>query len=252
MFLIKYIKKVLFPFYSFLKEVIYNLKHWNQPRLLFIGDSHAWVFEYIKQNNLLPEFNIKVITVNGATAQGMLNPNSKSNALKIFRKKIKKYPYRGIFVQLGEIDCGFLIWHRAQKYEESVDFQMERSLSNYFKFVDWLYKERCQNIILTGAILPTIKNNQDWGEIAWLRRFIKSTQRERTDLTFEYNSRLQKYTKNKKIGYIEITKEILNKNTNLVSDFYLSEKKIDHHLSVQKTASLWIKEIRDYLKYDNK
>lgn len=44
-------------------------------------------------------------------------------------------------------------------------------------------------IVLTGAILPTIKDSQNWGDIASKRKEIKATKKERASLTIEYNKR---------------------------------------------------------------
>lgn len=51
-------------------------------RILCCGDSHTDVFDYcnLKQNM----FTFDVCVVGGATAQGAVNPNSKTNALNIF------------------------------------------------------------------------------------------------------------------------------------------------------------------------
>lgn len=171
-------KKVyLYKIYNFFKNKInkilnfffehyYDFKNKDKPKLLFIGDSHARVFEYIKKKSFL-NYYLNIIWVGGATAQGMVNPNSKTNALQIFQEKIKNNTYKHIFIQLGEVDCGFVIWYRAKKYSETIEFQMERSLKNYFSFVKWLMENKCKSIILTGAILPTIKDGVDWGGGSW-------------------------------------------------------------------------------------
>jgi hypothetical protein len=55
-----------------------------------------------------------VCIVGGATAQGAVNPNSKTDALAIFQKKIKYTNADNILIMLGEVDCGYLIWVRSK------------------------------------------------------------------------------------------------------------------------------------------
>jgi len=130
-----------------------------------LGDSHVAMFEYIKQNKLLKKTKINCTIVGGGTAMGMVNPNSKTNALQIFKTKINNISKQDyIFLLLGEVDCGFLIWYRAKKYNHSVSAQFETSLTNYFKFITWLI-EREHNIVVCSAPLPTIYDDQPLGEI---------------------------------------------------------------------------------------
>ena len=54
-------------------------------KILCCGDSHTRVFDYC--NSRQNEFVFDVCVVSGATAQGAVNPNSKTDALNIFEKK---------------------------------------------------------------------------------------------------------------------------------------------------------------------
>lgn len=217
----------------------------RDKQLMCIGDSHIEVFNYIKKNNLIPGYKIEVKSVGGATAQGMVNPNSKTKALLIFKKYLEKINRQSwILIQLGEVDCGFVIWYRAEKYGLTIEKQMETSLTNYFSFLKDLRSKGFKNIVILGAILPTIKDNQDWGKVANLRKEIKATLKERTCLTLRYNSYLKKFALQMKFHYIDITNYILNKKTGVINEIYLNEINTDHHLSNKLTAKLWINELR--------
>ena len=220
----------------------------GKERLLFIGDSHNQMFQYIKKHKMLKEFSVRILTVPGATAQGMANPHSKTNALEFFKRAVGNKRYRAIFIQLGEVDCGFVIWHRCMKYGESVDTQLERSLGNYFNFVNYLIEKGHRKVVLTGAVLPTIKDNGvSWGEVAHLRREVRATQKERTDLTLRYNDGLRKFAGETGLPYIDITDNVLDARTGLVADEYLNENPLDHHLSAGKVAPLWVRKIEGCL-----
>ncbi len=95
-------------------------------KILVLGDSHCDIFRYcnIKQNDIY----FDVHNVGGATAQGSVNPNSNTNALNIFRNKIHKInktDYKYVIINLGEVDCGFVIWYRKKKYNISTEEQLK-------------------------------------------------------------------------------------------------------------------------------
>ena len=56
--------------------------------ILVFGDSHIDVFRYT--NNKQKNHKFYTLEVPGATAQGAVNPNSKTNALQIFSQFLNK------------------------------------------------------------------------------------------------------------------------------------------------------------------
>ena len=109
-------------------------------------------------------FVFDVCAVGGATAQGVVNPNGKTNALNIFKNKINSSHADKILIMLGEVDCGFIIWVRSKRYNISVDEQINNSINNLFKFIDNIINTTTytnQDIIICGSVLPTIKDNTD-------------------------------------------------------------------------------------------
>ena len=230
-------------------------------RILVFGDSH--VREYFgstditgksktknKSMNLIQsEFYFVVHYVSGATAQGAVNPKSKTNALNIFKQKLNKInpnDYDHVAIMLGEVDCGFVIWYRSEKYLISVEEQLKLTTNNLFEFIG---KEIAtifdpSKIILFGSVLPTIKDDTKYGEIAMLRSSIKATQLERTNLTLKYNNILKNTSNKLGYKYIDITKDKINKDTNLVDDEYLKIDKNNHHLSFKKIWKFWINRLK--------
>lgn len=212
-------------------------------KLLFLGDSHAQVFRFIAKEKLLGNCEIDVVDVPGATAQGIVNPESQTNALQTFRGYVKAHgAYDYIFIQLGEVDCGFVIWYRAKKYREPVRRQLENSLDHYFTFAAWLKENTSARVVLTGATPPTIKDGQDQ---AWRpddpRKEVTTSLAGRTALTLEYNRRLQEHARESGLGYIEITQYVMDEHG--LMEYYRHPDPLDHHLSESRTAPLWAKEI---------
>ena len=223
-------------------------------KILVIGDSHArCYFKDKKMGNVQSDFHFDVYYVSGATAQGAVNPTSKTNALSKFREilnKINSNDYDYVAIMLGEVDCGFVIWYRAEKYSISVDEQLNLSVNNLFKFIhdEVLLKFKPKQVIVMGSVLPTIKDDQDWGEVCHLRGSIKATQLERTNLTLKYNDILKKTSDKHNYTYIDITRETINENTELIDDDYLNNNKNNHHLSFEKIWKFWINNLKETLR----
>ena len=178
----------------------------DPKKILVLGDSHAREC-FSKMKELQPEFDFDVKFVSGATAQGAVNPTSKTNALNIFKKKLAECnadSYHYVMIMLGEVDCGFVIWYRSEKHNISVKDQLHLSISNLFNFIknEVLEVFNPDQVILAGSVLPTIKDDQDWGEIA---------------------------------------------HTNTISDEFLNSDRSNHHLSFEKTYSFWLNNLRKTL-----
>ena len=54
-------------------------------KILCCGDSHAKVFKFCNEKQYDIIFDVCIVS--GATAQGAVNPNSKTDALNLFEKK---------------------------------------------------------------------------------------------------------------------------------------------------------------------
>jgi hypothetical protein len=215
--------------------------------LFCFGDSHVSVFNYIDDQKVLKNTKIFVTMVPGATALGMVNPNSKTNALNIFYSNLVDIPKdSSLLFMLGEVDCGFVIWYRAQKYGIDVKEQLFQSINNYFSFLkvveDLGYKNN--NIIVCTPPPPTIKDNQKWGEVANLRREVKATQKERTELTLYYNEIIRSLCQQRGYKIIDTEKEFIDPKTSLVRAQYLNKNPLDHHLDNESASTVYIRKLK--------
>ncbi|MGC6471075.1 MAG: hypothetical protein ACON4E_07400 [Flavobacteriales bacterium] len=218
-------------------RIIYFLKRLIRPFLNpkvihFIGDSHVDVFWHMEHSPLyfwriIPKIKI----VHGATATGLANPNSKTKAFNEFinySKKIRPDDY--IVVQLGEVDCGFAIWYRAEKHGISVEEQTDLAVNNYSSIMDCFYEISGEKCYVSSAVLPTIKDNQEFGEVANLRREVKASIKERTSLSLLFNKKIKAKTKEKGVGFIDLDLFLLDKKTNIIKDLFIHPDLTDHHL----------------------
>lgn len=205
----------------------------------FIGDSHIDAIRRAAEQGLLNR-PAAFKSVGGATAVGLRNPNSFSDALSRFRAEILPVRSDSIpVIQLGEVDCGFVIWYRAAKYGESIEQQMNDSLAAYFAFVDELRHHGYAQLVVTAPVLPTIRDGQDWGEVANARREVTATLKQRTDLTLRYIDGLKAGAQDRGLPFIDLTPDLLDKATGVLADAFRHPNPADHHLHPEKAAALW-------------
>lgn len=226
---------------------IHDYKLWfSRAKIIHcLGDSHLQSFEYAAKKLRFKNVRFKFCIVPGATAMGIPNPASKTQAGPIFKQYLKQVPSDDyVLTCLGEVDCGFVIWYRSGKYGESVEKQFELAVGNYIKFIDDLKQQRRNKIIVCSSPLPTIKDGQKWGEMATLRNEVKSTLRQRTDMTFQFNQRLRDHCKKEGHIYLDLETDTVNGQTNLIDDIYLNPNKLDHHLYPETFAKTIVAAMR--------
>lgn len=209
-------------------------------RWLVFGDSHIAPFRKAVELGLLPP-ETGLLEVRGATAMGLANPQSVTGALEIFEAGLlPPRPGAVPVMQLGEVDCGFVIWYRAEKHQLPVADQTEKSIQRYFGFVDRLLAAGYPSVVITGATVPTIRDGQDWGEVAHLRREVQTTLVERTQLTLAYNDRLQQGARARGLPFVCIADAVLDPETGVVKDYYRRKNPLNHHLHAARSAELWV------------
>ncbi len=212
------------------------------------GDSHARVFDFLN-DYFKTDYKFETLHVGGATAQGLVNPRSKTNALGLYHDKIFKSCNKKdkLFFFLGEVDCGFVIWYRAKKYNESIEFQFERSLSNYEEFLLNLQESGFKEIYIIETVLPTIFDDFR-GEIAHERKEVDAKIEERTKLTIDYNNRLKEIAARNNFGFVSLTHDLKDKETGLIKLNLLNTDKTNHHLENSKFAPIIYKNVLNALE----
>lgn len=203
--------------------------------ILVLGDSHTPIFHHPLFRQAFPTLTFEVVTVIGATASGLENPNTKTQAYPIFKKALTYTSADTVIVMLGEVDTGFVIWYRAQKYQESVAAMAERAISSYSKFL--LEVAAQARVICISTPLPTIQDGNDWGEIANARREVTATQRERTDLTLQFNRQMQTFCDTHGICHVMLDDASLGPN-GLVKEALMNRNANDHHYAPDVYAGL--------------
>ncbi|WP_406249166.1 hypothetical protein ACI7YT_03835 [Microbacterium sp. M] len=216
--------------------------------IYYLGDSHVRYFRRAAQHGLLAHGELTGLEVGGATAVGMRNPNAKTNAIGRYREWISDKPRDAIVViHLGEVDCGFVIWYRAAKYDERVQAQARQSVEAYFEFVDELIAAGFRRIVITGATLPTISDDDLVGEVVQKRSSITATQRERTDLTMQYNRALASEAQRRNLPFVDIASDIIDPVAGVVKARLRNRNPEDHHMDLDIAGVHWARHLRPVL-----
>jgi len=209
-------------------------------KLLAVGDSHLESLQAASDLGLLHSDEAVFCVVPGATAVGLRNPNSITNAISLFRVAAQgRSKTHRVLIHLGEVDCGFVMWWRQEKYGESIDLQLRESVAAYKEFVIELMGMGFESVCITGASLPTIRDGIDFGNVANKRSEIRVSLKERTLLTLRYNSALLEIALELGCAYFDLTEAFVDFRTGLVSDFFRHPDPCDHHLDPSKVVGVW-------------
>ena len=217
--------------------------------LYFIGDSHVMTPFAGVEAGLFKPYACRVEQVGGATAVGLRHPFSQTQALPIFQERLTPLdPQVTPVFQLGEVDCGFVIWVRAQRHGESVLEQLDASLEAYQGFLLWARNFGYRDVVVSSATLPTIRDGQLEGEVSHLRHEVKASQRDRTDLTLEYNLRLGAFCAAAGFRFADLTPHLLDPSTQLLAERFRHPNPLDHHLNPDEAAPVWASVVLEALR----
>lgn len=217
--------------------------------LIALGDSHLESLKLAADLGLLVSDDNEFCIVPGATAVGLKNPNSVTDALNLFKNVINNNDRSSyVLTHLGEVDCGFVIWWRAKKYGESIDKQVSDSLSAYQNFITEIRSIGYEKICITGASLPTIRDGVDYGDVSNKRSEIQVSIHDRTQLTLAYNAALKDFAAHASISFFDIADAVLNNKENVVCDFFRNSDPTDHHLDKTKVCGIWAMTCNNFLR----
>ena len=162
---------------------------------------------------------------------------------------MKRNDFKYIIINLGEVDCGFLIWYRQNKYNIGIEEQLKMTTDNLFNFIklEILPYFESSKIIINGSVLPTIKDSTDKKYLTGARSEIHASQIDRTALTIKYNSILKNYASMNGYNYMDITNSILDNDTKVVNTIFLNKNTLDHHLDNENTYNLWLCELYKFV-----
>jgi hypothetical protein len=208
----------------------------RREHVLCIGDSHVRVMSRVRLAHawFLP------VPLDGATASGIANPQSKTSSLQRFTERLARArPWQHVLIELGEVDCGFLIWHRAKRRELSVDRQLEYTIDAYASFIERVAAMSFRSVSVMSVPLPTIGDDpESWGEVANMRKTVTVPQTERTALTLRFNAALERRCAVLGVPFVDVTTGHLDPGTGLIDGSFVRATHHDHHLADAPFAAL--------------
>lgn len=208
-----------------------------------VGDSHARVFTEPALRALPVQFEVTAISA--ATASGLTNPNSRTDAGATIAAKLdsagraRRTP-AAILVVLGEVDCGFVIWWHHQQHDSPLDELLERAVCNVSELL--ARASRIAPALFVSAPLPTIADAADFGEYANLRRDIDASQADRTALVLEFNRRVGAACRELGVRFVDLDSCSLGPD-GLVSPLLKDADPHQHHYDQVVYARLLAREL---------
>lgn len=227
------------------KRLLLHAKRLLREEILVLGDSHTSIFNQHDIRRAYPKSFFNIINVGGATASGLANPNSKTQATQRFAEALAETTARRMVVMLGEVDTGFIIWYRAAKYGEPVEAMMDQAVGKYGQFLADV-RSRADSLLCVSTPLPTIRDGTGWGDVASARKEVTASQSERTELTLRFNRRVREFCESHDIAFIDLDGESLGSD-GLVRPELLHANPSDHHYAPDAYSRILIKPLMEKL-----
>jgi hypothetical protein len=219
-------------------------------RILVLGDSHCGVFEYSFDHGFLAPHLLNCEIVAGATAYGLNGEHSVTQAWQKFDGALLRFNNADtIVIVLGECDCSFALWARGLRLEVAPATLIGDSLAGLRRLLGRIKDDPRlvgKQVILIGAILPTVADDSLAIQENILRRSIGASQLERTRLVLEYNDRLSQMATELGLTYFDLTEQTRNSETGMVDARFVARPD-DHHLSHSASGPLWSKRLLELL-----
>jgi hypothetical protein len=211
-----------------------------------LGDSHARVFDRIQEGALLRRTSLDVTRVLGATALGMANPNSRSNALVDFTRALRGVPTDlPLITLLGEIDCGYLLWYRADRAGHDVSVEFEQSLAAYTGYLADLQQRGHSRLIVAMVPPPTVQDYAEWAGLDNARKHVTASLAQRAELTRSYNRRLREWAGAHRAEILDYEDDVTDPATGMVRPELVHPDPLNHHLDPERFAAVVASRMRE-------
>jgi hypothetical protein len=195
--------------------------------VVVLGDSHSEALKGWRSRR----YWFSVTSIGGATASGIRNPNSETEALPRFRARLQDArPWQPVMVMLGEVDCGYIIFRRTATAGVTLEESFAETIRRY---VDFLESEiaPCWRPIVMSVPLPALPDDSSqWGEVAQRRADVQVSQRDRTDMTLRFNDRMRCVCAERGWRFVDSTTGQIDPTTGLLRPDLVRDDG-DHHLA---------------------
>jgi len=131
---------------------------------------------------------------------------------------------------LGEVDCGFVIWHQHEVKGVELDIALAKAICGYKQLVAMARQRRPRRLVIMSCPPPTIRDDHAVGEVALLRSGIKASLKDRTCLTQRFNAALREIAVSVDGIFVDLDNELIDVSTGVVREDVRRSDPRDHHL----------------------
>lgn len=200
------------------------------------------VFEHWAFQLCMPRTRFDIVHVPGASATGMRNPKSLTQARRIFREALSAIPTDLVVLHLGEVDTAYTIWQQAARRGTPVENLLQVAVDRYWNFVIEVRATRA--VAVLSACLPTLSDQgAPGGQVAAMRSAVPASQRERTLLTLSFNEQLSRRCRAAGIPFLDSSVAALAPH-GIVKPAWVNRQRYDHHYARRPFAFWLIKQFR--------
>ncbi|WJW75307.1 lipopolysaccharide biosynthesis protein [Thiohalobacter sp. IOR34] len=202
-----------------------------------MGDSHCNIFPVVNRTGCMPGVYFRATVVQGATAYGLANLNSRTGAARIFGEWLSRMPrHRPLLFLLGEVDVGYRAWKKAEQAGVTAREVIEESLLRYFEFME-LCQARGHRVALVTIPLPSVRDS-DAAAMDVQRPGLSASQWERTRLSLEFNAALRRWAADHDAYLVDLDEALLDPDTGTLRKEYYKGKRGGNRLEPQAFARL--------------
>lgn len=203
-----------------------------------MGDSHVNMFTRVNRCGCVPGVYFRISVARGATASGITNPDSRTNADRLFSHWLSRIPGdHPILYMLGEVGIEFQTSTEPQADETNHRNAIGRVMKQYCGFLECEYS-RHPRFIVVSVPLPAVRDD-DSGDVME-RPFpgLSASQQERASMTLEFNARLREWVQAKGGYFLDLDSELLDSSAGLLRDEFRKPDKVDNHLEPDAFTAL--------------
>jgi len=205
-----------------------------------LGDSHCRYFRYMQQHHSIPKTRVRVFSITGATAAGMINPASKTRAMPAVRSVLRRLPrVQSVLLSLGEVDVGFVIPMRCQRSGAPPEDELVKVFDAYMQFVSDVVAMGFAKVMLATVSPATIDDWSKWpGPVGHLRKQVTMSIHDRSQLASKFNALLRAGQSQYHYTFLDVESQFAD-DCGQVRPQLISDRAGDLHLNNKQAAAIY-------------
>ena len=233
----------------------------RERAVLVCGDSHSEVWRFIgrlsatkRTGRTCVGINVIVNKVPGASAMGLRNPLSQTQAHSKFTRMLQSLEIekKAVVFALGSVDLDFILILKMLSGEDcSIQQLIENSVSGLFNFIDSLIAKEIVSLdqVCVQSVFPpclesgnhlatVLKSKQEDSRVNEESLEIP-TLRQRTHFALMFNEALLEESRKRGIEFLDFCSVLIDDETGVVQDRFRNlQSRFDVHLNFESVAEV--------------